>query len=171
MSPFLRQPVAEDARHHVRGAASRKRHDDFHRSRRIILSPALRRRRQDGGERERNAEPAPAQTPMPSGDRAERHQRLLITASIVPPLIPAQAGIQPYIRFWALSSQTTCNAIVPCQYCLRVIPRRSWPPRPPGPRFPDFDVSTRASPAACWRADRLPALGCAPATRSAGIPA
>src|SRR5262249_7228796 len=40
-----------------------------------------------------------------------------------------------------------------------------------GRQVSDFDGSTRASPAACWRADRLPAQGCATAARFPGIPA
>src|SRR5262249_43833808 len=39
--------------------------------RRIILRPGIRRRRQHGGERERGADRAPPQTPMPSADTAE----------------------------------------------------------------------------------------------------
>ena len=42
LPPFPRQPVAEDARHHVGGAAGGKRHDDLDRARRIILRPAGR---------------------------------------------------------------------------------------------------------------------------------
>ena len=60
--PFARQPVADDARHQVGGAAGRKRHDDLHRarrdsprrrpSRRRARQPSTRRslRRRRGGE-------------------------------------------------------------------------------------------------------------------------
>ena len=39
LAPFARQPIGDDARHDIGGAAGGKRHDEFHRARRIILRP------------------------------------------------------------------------------------------------------------------------------------
>ena len=37
LAPFARQPVGDDARHHIGGAAGRERHHDLDRARRVVV--------------------------------------------------------------------------------------------------------------------------------------
>src|SRR5262249_8679927 len=102
---------------------------------------------------------------MPGGYRAERHQRLLLNPAHCLSITLLQSfprKREPKFQsrwLWvpAFAETTACklNKGSRPRMLLRFIPRRSWRLRPPGPRFPDFGGSTRASPAACWRADRL----------------